>query len=240
MKTMLLATAATLALTGGACAAANPGAGAGARGTAQHAVHAPPQHLRTLYDQDVGDGDYGWFSQTLSSYPQYDEYLADDFVVPAGHIWKVKYVATTGFYYLGNGGPASSVNVLFWKDKKGLPDKDAKVVECDNITSSSGLDTGSFVIQLPTSCKVRLKGGRKGRRYWMSVQANLAGLNTSGYWAWMETVNVANKPAAGYYYGGGSGVADPQCLQQFETIQDCWNAAGPVDLAFALVGKDKS
>jgi hypothetical protein len=237
MKAMLLVTVATLAL-GGSAYAANPMSTAGARGTAQHVVHAPPPGLTTLYDQNIGDASYGWFSQTLSSYPQYDEYLADDFVVPAGHIWKVKEVDTSGFYYT-EPGPASSVNVLFWKDKKGLPNKNAKVVECDNL-SASGLDTGSFHIKLPKSCKVSLKGGTKGARYWVSVQANMAGLFTSGYWAWLQNVNVANKPGAGYYYGGGNSVADPQCLQQFETIQDCWNAGGPVDLAFALLGKDKT
>ena len=235
MKTLLLATAAMLALSGGASAAANPMAGAGARGTAQHAVHAPPPGLATLYDQNIGDAGYGWFSQTLSSYPQYDEYLADDFNVPAGHTWKVKEVDTTGFYYVGV-GPASSVNVLFWKNKHNLPG--AKAVECDNLIPKTGLDTGAFHIKLPKSCKVHLKGGASGATYWVTVQANLAGLNSSGYWAWMQNVNGANNPGAGYYYGGGNSVFDPRCLQQFEPIQDCWNAAGPVDLAFALLGKD--
>lgn len=239
MKTMLLATAATLALTGGATAVTNHMSAGGARGTAQHVTHTPPPGLVTLYDQNIGDGGYGWFSQTLSSYPQYDEYLADDFKVPAGHTWKVKEVDTTGFYYNGP-GPASSVNVLFWNDKRGLPDKDSKVVECDNLTPKSGLDTGSFQIRLPKSCKANLTGGAKGKRYWVTVQANLQGFFTSGYWAWTQNVNAANKEGAGYYYGGGNSVFDPQCLQQFEAIRDCWNGAAPVDLAFALLGKDSS
>ncbi|MBV8800113.1 MAG: hypothetical protein JO208_09955 [Alphaproteobacteria bacterium] len=241
MKTVLLATAATLALTAAAFAAGNPMlAAGGARGAAHRAIHAPPKGLTALYDQNIGDAGYGWFSQTLSSYPQYDEYLADDFVVPAGHTWKVKEVDTTGFYYQGTGGPAHSVNVLFWGDKKGLPDKGSKVAECDDLKPKSGLDTGAFQITLPKSCKVSLDGsGKRGTRYWLTVQANMDGVNTSGYWAWMQNVNVANKQGAGYYYGGGNSVSDPQCLQQFEGIQDCWNAAGPVDLAFALLGKDK-
>jgi hypothetical protein len=238
MKTVLLASVATLALIGGAYAGANPMSAAGARGTAQRLIHAPPPGLSTLYDQNIGDAGYGWFSQTLSSYPQYDEYLADDFKVPAGHTWKVKEVDTTGFYYNGS-GPASSVNVLFWNDNKGLPNKDSKVVECDNLTPRSGLDTGSFQIKLPKSCKAHLKGGTNGKRYWVTVQANLQGLFTSGYWAWMQNVNVANKQGASYYYGGGNSVTDPQCLQQFETIADCWSV-GPVDLAFALLGRDIS
>src|SRR5215467_8763300 len=134
MKAMLLATVATLALTASAYAAGPMGAGA--HGTAQRVVHSHAPGLVTLYDQNIGDASYGWFSQTLSSYPQYDEYLADDFVVPAGHTWKVKEVDTTGFYYF-NAGPASSVHLLFWNDKKGLPNKASKAAECDNLTPLS-------------------------------------------------------------------------------------------------------
>jgi hypothetical protein len=239
MKTVLLASVAALALGGSAYAGVDHHAmsGAGARGpVAQRVVHGPPKGSVTLYDQNIGDASYGWFSQTLSSYPQYDEYLADDFVVPSGHTWKVKEVDTTGFYFT-EPGPAASVNVQFWADKKGLPNKKKKLADCDNL-SASGLDTGSFQIKLPRSCKVSLAGsGKKGTRYWVSVQGNMAGEFTSGYWAWRQNLSVANKQAAGYYYGGGNSVTDPRCLQQFESISDCWGAA-PVDLAFALLGKD--
>lgn len=242
MKAVLLAGVAALALSGGAFAAShNVISGAGARGTGQRIVHAPPPGSTTLYDQNIGDAGYGWFSQTLSSYPQYDEYLADDFIVPAGHTWKVKEVDTTAFYYLGSGGPAHSVNVLLWGDKKGLPNKKAKVAECDNLTPTAGLDTGAFQIKLPKSCKVSLAGsGKKGTRFWLTVQANMDGINTSGYWAWMQNTNVANNPGASYDYGGSLSVVDPKCLTRFETIQDCWNASAPVDLAFALQGMDSS
>ena len=55
----------------------------------------------------------------------------------------------------------------------------------------------------------------------------------------MQNSTVNNNQGAGYYYGGGNTVSDPQCLQQFETISDCWSV-GPVDLAVALLGKDVS
>jgi hypothetical protein len=243
MKTMLLVTAAALAFSGSAFAANNNNhfAAGGARGTAQHRViHAPPKGSTTLYDQNIGDGSYGWFSQTLSSYPQYNEYLADDFVVPTGHTWKVKEVDATGFYYIAS-GPASSVNVLIWNDQKGLPQlgkKGKPAIECDNISPTD--NSGVFSIKLPKSCKVSLAGsGKKGTRYWLTVQANMAGPSTSGYWAWLSNTSIANKEGAGWYYGGGGSVADPQCLTQFETISDC-NAFSPVDLAFALQGKDVS
>jgi hypothetical protein len=238
MKAMLLVTAATLALVSSAYAAGNTMSGAGGHGTSPRALHVPPKGMTTLYDQNIADVNYGWFSQSLSSYPQYDEYLADDFVVPAGHTWKVQQVDTTGFYFT-EPGPAKTVNILIWGDKKGAPNKKAKLVECDNIKPKSGGDTGAFQIKLPKSCAVSLTGsGKKGTPYWLTVQANLKSETTSGYWAWQQNSNIANNAAEGYYYGGSSGAADPKCSTRFETIQDCWTAGAPVDLAFALYGKD--
>jgi len=196
--------------------------------------HVPPKGAKILYDQNSSDGTYGFFSQTLSSYPQYDEYLADDFTIPKGHTWKVSEVDTTGFYYNGP-GPASSVNVLFWKNKGTLPNGKKPAVECDNL-SASNLDTGAFQIALPKSCKVSLKGGKKGATYWVTVQANLAGFNTSGYWAWGTDPSVQGNQAAGYWYGGSVQTENPACNTSFQTIDECFSST--VDLSFALLGKD--
>jgi hypothetical protein len=237
MKTLLLTSAAALALCVAGTAQAAPGMNAaGARGTAHPVHHVAPHGMKTLYDQNIADGDYGFFSQTLSSYPQYDEYLADDFTVPANHTWKVGEVDTTGFYYIGV-GPASSVNVLFWKNKGTLPKGTTPAIECDDLTPTSGLDTGAFEIKLPKSCKVSLKGGKKGTTYWLSVQANMAGINTSGYWAWEVNDEIAGNQAAGYWYGGSVSTENPTCNTSFQTIDTCFSST--VDLAFALQGKDK-
>jgi hypothetical protein len=239
MKTVLLAGAAlALAMTGSAYAAAgHNAAAAGARGNAQHTIHAPSAGLATLYDQNIGDAGYGFFSQTLSSYPQYDEYLADDFVVPAGHTWKIKEVDTTGFYYIGV-GPAHSVNVLFWNNNGGLPKGTTPLVECDNIAPASGLDTGSFQIKLPKSCKVALSGGKKSKTYWVTVQANMDSISTSGYWAWMANSGVAGNVSAGDWYGGSVGTLDPSCNVSFQPLPKCTGST--LDFAFALQGKDAS
>lgn len=235
MKTMLLAGAAALALCASSAAQAAPGMNAaGVRGTGYPSHHVATLGLTKLYDQNIGDGGYGFFSQTLSSYPQYDEYLADDFKVPAGHTWKVREVDVTGFYYNGT-GPASSVNVLFWKGKK-LPKGTTAKVECDNITPKDGLSTGAFVIKLPKTCAVKLKGGTSGTNYWVTVQANLQGFNTSGYWAWTTNTTINGNMGSVYDYGGGVTVDDPNCYSQFETLQDCYG--GSADLAFALYGAD--
>ncbi|HEX4158888.1 MAG TPA: hypothetical protein VHY79_10460 [Rhizomicrobium sp.] len=238
MKTVLLTTAAALALCVAGAAQAAPGMhAAGARGTTHPVVHhAPPKGAKTLYDQNSSDGTYGFFSQTLSSYPQYDEYLADDFTVPKGHSWTVSEVDTTGFYYNGP-GPATSVNVLFWNNKKGLPNGKKPAVECDNLTPTGGLDTGAYEITLPKTCKAQFKGGKKGTTYWVTVQANLQGFNTSGYWAWGTDPTVHGNQASGYWYGGSVETDNPTCNTSFQTIDFCFGST--VDLSFALLGKDK-
>ena len=234
MKTMLLAGAAALALcvTGAAQAAAGMNA-VGVRGTAQPNHHVAPPGTTTLYDQNYASGSYGFFSQTLSSYPQYDEYLADDFTVPANSTWKIKEVDVTGFYYI-EAGPASSVNVLFWKGKGSLPKGTTAKIECDNINPKDGLSTGVFTIKLPKTCKVNLKGGTKGTTYWMTVQANMKGAGSSGYWAWSSNTKINGNMASAYDYGGSVTVNDPKCYTQFESIEDCYGDT--VDLAFALYG----
>ena len=240
MKAVLFSGVAALALCASYAAQAAPGMNApGARGTAHPVHHAPPSGMVTLYDQNIADGGYGFFSQTLSSYPQYDEYLADDFTVPAGHTWKVKEVDVTGFYYNGP-GPASSVNVLFWNNnpKHGLPKGKKALVECDDIAPASGLSTGVFQLVLPSSCKVNLKGGSGGKTFWVTVQANMQGFTTSGYWAWTINTEINGNQAAGYWYGGSVQTDNPKCNTSFQTIDLCFGQT--VDLAFALLGKDKS
>ncbi|HEX4079356.1 MAG TPA: hypothetical protein VHX61_10860 [Rhizomicrobium sp.] len=237
---MLLTSAAAVALLiGGSAQAAAPGASAlGARGNGQAAVHhAPPKGSQVLYDQNSGTGSDGFFSQTLSSYPQYDEYLADDFPVPKGQTWKVSEVDVGGFYYVES-GPASSVNVYFWKNKKDLPNGKKALVSCLNVTPTAGLDTGAFQITLPKKCakKASFAGGKKGTTYWVSVQANMTGELTSGYWAW-DIVSVHNNQAAGDWYGGSVETLEPSCNTSFQTMDYCTGTT--TDLSFELMGTSK-
>ena len=236
-KTVLLAAAAAFALTAGGAVAATSSTAVGVRAPANQIFHHAKK-AKTLYDQNTADGLYGFFSQTLSSYPQYDEYLADDFTVPKGATWTVSEVDVTGFYYIEY-GPASSVNVLFWKDKNGLPSakKGKAAITCDNITPTGGLSTGAFEIALPKSCKAQLAGGKKGTTYWVTVQANMTGELTSGYWAWNTNTAIKGNEAAGYWYGGSVTTNDPRCNTQFESMTDCTGQS--VDFAFALLGSSK-
>ncbi|MGH6878080.1 MAG: hypothetical protein ACREHV_12015 [Rhizomicrobium sp.] len=239
MKTVLLTSAAALALLVGGTAQAAPAMNAlGAHGVAQPAVHhVPPKGSKVLYDQNSGTGSDGFFSQTLSSYPQYDEYLADDFTVPKGATWKVSEVDVGGFYYV-EAGPASSVNVYFWSNNKGLPDGKKALVSCLNVTPTGGLSTGAFEIKLPKKCakKASFAGGKKGTTYWLSVQANMASEDTSGYWAW-DVVSVHGNQAAGDWYGGSVQTLEPSCNTSFQTMDYCTGTT--TDLSFELMGKSK-
>jgi hypothetical protein len=238
MKTFLLASAASLALCVAGAAQAAPAINAlGAHGQAHPAVHhAPPKGAKVLYDQNSGTGSDGFFSQTLSSYPQYDEYLADDFTVPKGATWKVTEVDVGGFYYI-EGGPASSVNVLFWKNKGDLPNGKKPMVNCQDLTPTSGLDTGAFDITLPKSCKAQFKGGKKGTSYWVTVQANMEGPYTSGYWAWDVDSTVHGEMAAGYWYGGSVETDNEKCNTSFQSLDLCTGET--YDLSFELLGSSK-
>jgi hypothetical protein len=231
MKSLLLTSASALAFC--VCGTAQAGSAVNAFGAhgAPHAFarHAPPRGMKVLYDQNSGTGSDGFFSQTLSSYPQYDEYLADDFTVPKDRVWKVTEVDVGGFYYVED-GPAASVNVLFWANNKTLPKGTKPTVECDNIKPGRGLDTGAFEITLPNACKAKFQGGKKGTTYWLTVQANMKGLNSSGYWAW-DIVPVHGNQAAGWWYGG---VIGPFCDTSFQTMEYCTGTT--TDLSFELLG----
>jgi hypothetical protein len=235
MKSLLLTSASALAFC--VCGAAEAGSAVNAFGVhrAPHAFahHAPPKGAKVLYDQNSGTGSDGFFSQAMSSYPQFDEYLADDFTVPKGKTWKVTEVDVGGFYYFGP-GPASSVNVLFWNNSGTLPDGSKAKVTCDDLTPTNGLSTGAFEITLPKTCKAKFKGGKEGTTYWVTVQANMKGISTRGWWAW-DTVPVHGNQAAGWWYG--SYFPPPGCYTSFQTMSYCTGAT--TDLSFELLGTSR-
>jgi hypothetical protein len=224
-KTVLLATSAVLALSGGdACATAQNTAIV--RGVApHHVIFGVAPGSKTLYDQNIGDSSVGIASQNLeSSVSQYDSQGADDFTVPTGHTWIVKEVDATGVYFNGS-GPATSENVQFYKDKGGLP-KGKPLAECDSVIGSDTL--GVFAITLPKKCKVSLPAGH----YQVSVAANL---NGGGEWAWLTNNTVVGDPAAWQNEGGGFGFCPT-----WDVMTTCFGDVGEGgDFAFALKGMDE-
>ncbi|MEI9932951.1 MAG: hypothetical protein WDM89_21070 [Rhizomicrobium sp.] len=119
-----MATAAVLALSvGGASAKQHATPAVSFKGAVHNTVFRTPKGAKTLYDQ-TGNGDSnGVDSQNFeSTFAQYDDQGADDFTVPKGAKWTVTEVDAPGLYYNGY-GPATSENVIFYKDKKACPAK---------------------------------------------------------------------------------------------------------------------
>lgn len=203
-KTVLLATAAVLALSvGGASAAGVSVSTKGMHAKAHKIDRVKANHANAvLYDQHGTDSGIGIVSQNFeSSFDAYDSQAADDFVVPAGHRWRVREVDASGVYFNGS-GPATSETVTFYKDKNGHP---GKVVGTDTVTGTDSF--GSFAISLSKNGSPILRGGKKGagKTYWVSVVANLD-FFAGGEWGWENQTTVVHNPAQWQNPGGGFGV----------------------------------
>ena len=138
-----------------------------------------PKSAKVLWSQMSSDGGEGINSQNYTSdnsSPLNDQ-GADDFVIPKGKTWSITEVDVTGQYYQGS-SPATSENVIFYKDKNGMP---GKTVNKGTFTDLEGADSrGNFAIALPR------KGLKLGSgHYWVSVIANLS-FYEGGQWAWEE------------------------------------------------------
>lgn len=196
-----------------------------ATGKAKRAVSASPGSVSLFEQNDDANGVAILSSTDDDEWSAYSSYGADDFAVPAGHKWKITEVDITGIYVNGS-GPAYSENVLFFKNKNGLPGR--PVAECDGVVGKD--NGGSFAIKLPKSCRVALKGSNT---YWVSVVANLT-WDVYGIWEW-ETRNGQNgNPATWENPGGGFGFCSDwgvmtSCIGNY--------GEGP-DFMFELKGKD--
>jgi len=221
MKTLLLASAAVLALSAGGAASAAP------RPTAMDPVvkghpFSLPSNLTTLYNQNSNDiGAVSSQVFTSGTFATYNDNAADDFTVPASTTWKVKEVDVTGQYSIA--GPAVSENVIIYKNKAGKPG-----TILHTYTGIVGTDSsGSFVIPIPTT---RLRGGAAGKTYWLSVQVNMNFTN-SGQWYWGVNSTIHGTEAQWQAPGGGFGNICPV----WNTITVCNGITG--DLMFTLKGR---
>ena len=131
-----------------------------------------PSRFGTLYDQTGYASGTGVPSQNFEDeFDIYDDMLADDFAVPEGTRWKLHEIYIEGTYF-DSIGPARSLNIAFYRNRRGLPRR--LIAKYDEIAIADD-HFGSFVVRLPESLK--LKPGR----YWMSVQANLD-FSVEGEW----------------------------------------------------------
>ena len=152
-----------------------------------------------LYNQNSNSNGTGINSQNFTStYSKtYNAAGADDFVVPKKTTWTVTEVDMLGIFYNGS-GPATSENVTFYKDNKGVPGKAAKG---GTFTDLNGTRQLRF-LHYPLGKKgVKLKSGH----YWVSVVANCGFLTVCGQWGWYLNGTIHNDAAVWENPGNGFG-----------------------------------
>ena len=147
-----------------------------------------------LYDQLNNAGATDVTSQNFeASFDTFDDFAADDFVVPGGQTWNIDTVEVAG-EYSGGGGPATSVNVFFYSNAITLPG--TLLAARTDISYTTVLTPGNFSILL--SPTVMLDSGT----YWVSVQAN-QDFTPNGQWYWRNRTVQANSAAAWENPGNG-------------------------------------
>jgi|KBSMisStaDraftv2_1062788.scaffolds.fasta_scaffold35298_5 hypothetical protein len=229
MKTLLLASAAVLALSAGIASAGAKHPGAITHAKAHHFITSPGARQVTLYDQNIADNGVGIVSDDFDSgtFDSYDSQIADDFAVPAGVRWKIRHVQVTGVYFNGS-GPSDGQNIYFYKDEGGKPGK--LKYSCGTVHGRDN-GSGSFDIIIPKSCDASVKGFDAGKRFWVSVQARMNFTGGAGEWGWSTNNTQVGNPAM-FRSAGGFGCT------QWDTLANCIGSYGQgPDVAFALVGK---
>ena len=223
MKSVLLASTAALALCAGTASGAPT---LQAKAPVHRVISAVPGSV-TLYDQTSGESSSAISSQNFTSgaFADYDDQAADDFTVPTGHKWKVTEVDVPGVNTGPN--PATSLNVIFYKNSHGLPG--SVVRECDN-QSSAGYDGfGGYAIKLDQTCTG--KGSLKSGTYWVSVIAN-QDLTQDAQWYWDS--NLSKHGGAAQWQNPNNGFGEcPSWCKATNIVPSA------TDLAFTLKGKDR-
>jgi hypothetical protein len=231
-KTVLLASAAVLALSVGGASAKPAHPGVAFKGTAHQAIFKTPKGSKTLYDQsDAGSGEAIDSQNFESTFAAYDDAGADDFTVPSGHTWTVKEVDAPGLYFNGY-GPASSENVTFYKDSGGVPGAITKKGQRNGLSGTD--NAGSFAIDLTNGGAtkgVKLAGGH----YWVSVVANCSFTGGCGEWGWSTSSTLHGTAGQWQNPGGGFGICPT-----WGPITSCISGDTDPDFQFVLKGKDKS
>jgi len=225
----LLATASVAALSAGVALAAGLPIASVSGDTGSFPIRSG---AKILYDQNSNDAGYRIIAQNLTSgytTGAYWNQAADDFVVPKGHIWRIRRVDVTGWYFSDgsrpakSAGPATSESVVFYRNNKGTP---GAIVRNGAFISLHGTESnGSFAIALPRN-GLRLQAGT----YWVSVVINMSFVQ-GGFWGWEVNSVRHGHEAVWQNEGDGFGTG----CTTWETLENCWHV-GP-DFMFDLSGK---
>ncbi len=164
-----------------------------------------------LYDQLNNPGSVSTNSQDFeAANAGFNDFTADDFVVPGGQTWNITEVDAQGVYFNGP-GPAASFNVFFYQNSGGLPGTQVYSATGQSYVNSTG------VFQVTLAAPAVLGPGN----YWVSVQAR-QDFTPAGEWGWTNRTVQANSPPTCTSYG----------------VRQCCTgtAAGQPDQMFRLIG----
>ena len=153
-----------------------------------------------------------------------DSSVADDFRVGPGRGWRLGDLVVDGMY--SGSGPATSVNVVLYRDAGGLPD--ATVASYFGIDYADFGNTGDF--QLLLTPPVDLGSGH----YWVAVQANMDS-HAHGSWRW--TNRTAQKVNGAVFENPGDG-SNTGCTT-WTLKPDCFSTTYP-DQAFQIHGESSA
>jgi len=229
-KTVLLAGAAALALSGNAFAAKPAHPVMAGKAAAFHITFPAKHPPGTIYSQRDNDNGVGIVSQQFTDFSggTYDAQGADDFITSGKAA--IKEVVADGTYFNGS-GPANSWNVTVYKDNGGIP---GNVEGTCNSTHYTDLGFGTPDIKLKNSCsggtsKIKVKAGH----HWVSVQAVMA-FGVGGEWGWNTNNTLRNDPAVWQNPGNGFGTG----CTTWGNMQSCLGSYGEgPDFSFAVLGK---
>ncbi|MEO8287330.1 MAG: S-layer homology domain-containing protein [Chloroflexota bacterium] len=185
-------------------------------------VTRPPAYV--LYDQyDHISPIYATNSQQYEPFMQaYTDYLADDFVVPAGQTWYLDEVDVAGRIEAGM-GPVESFNVIVYTSGGTVPG--SPVYTSTNVPYTL---QGAGEYRLPLVTPPVLAAGT----YWMMVQGNLA-YSTAGQFMWYNRALQSHNAAAWYNPGDAYQTV---CTELWNTRWMCTGDASEADQVYRLLG----
>jgi hypothetical protein len=235
MKTLLLASAAALALTAGGASAAHNTLPAMIKGPVK-AFHFTPHNdgSKVLYDQSASTGfsSYAVASVLLesASYTVYDSQGADDFVIPDTKKHKITAIYAPGQNAYGSGYTASNFQVTFYKKIKGS--KGVTVLKSCPSSPASALTADGHVLVDVSSCGVKAMGGKN---YSVSLQSiTPSGKGEENWWYWQTNKTQIGTEGWWQNYGKGFNLCS---LGYYEPMHTCFTTAGiGPDLAFEIMG----
>jgi len=145
----------------------------------------PEATALVVWDQYNNAGTAVTLSATFTDAPAMNSDLADDFEVPAGYGWVVRWIDVDGAYFNGP-GPANSFTVSFYADNDGFPGNQVYATVAPS-WEQNGSTFRVYVCYAPFECFDLYPG-----RYWVEIQANMTA-KCCGEWGWTDrTVTSLN------------------------------------------------